>query len=125
PQTMISWSRLLAGRLRDPAIGRDILIGGLFAVMRVLLGGLRVSSAPWFGLATPRPLMGSFWGLLGLRGLLGELLLQLTFCMVMPMFLLLCLLLLRILLRRQWLAVAAFFIISTVLVGAGGKNVAL
>jgi serine/threonine-protein kinase len=27
PHTLISWSRLLAGRLRDPLVGRDVLVG--------------------------------------------------------------------------------------------------
>ncbi len=30
PRLMISWNRLLAGEFRDPMVGRDILIGGLF-----------------------------------------------------------------------------------------------
>lgn len=32
PDVLISWNRLLAGRLRNPRIGRDILIGGLVGV---------------------------------------------------------------------------------------------
>jgi len=27
PQAIISWSRLVAGRLRDPLVGRDVLLG--------------------------------------------------------------------------------------------------
>ena len=27
PQTLISWTRVLAGRLRDPLVGRDVLVG--------------------------------------------------------------------------------------------------
>ena len=32
PERMIAWTRLLSGRIRDPLIGRDILVGGAFAV---------------------------------------------------------------------------------------------
>ena len=28
PQTIISWSRLLSGQVRDPVVGRDILVRG-------------------------------------------------------------------------------------------------
>jgi hypothetical protein len=27
PATLVSWSRLLAGRFRDPLVGRDVLAG--------------------------------------------------------------------------------------------------
>jgi hypothetical protein len=32
PETMIGWSRLLAGSLRDPLVGRDVLVGVLVAI---------------------------------------------------------------------------------------------
>lgn len=35
PQTLITWSRLLRGRFHDPLIGRDMLIGGAFAVWAI------------------------------------------------------------------------------------------
>jgi hypothetical protein len=31
PRMLVSWARVLSGRLRDPLVGRDILIGGLMA----------------------------------------------------------------------------------------------
>jgi eukaryotic-like serine/threonine-protein kinase len=37
PRTLISWNRLLAGRVRDPLVGRDVLIGMLAGVIRLLL----------------------------------------------------------------------------------------
>jgi len=39
PSTLVSWSRLLAGQLRDPRVGRDILIGTLFGVGIILAVG--------------------------------------------------------------------------------------
>jgi len=32
PETMIGWSRLLAGSVRDPRVGRDVLVGVLVAI---------------------------------------------------------------------------------------------
>ncbi len=52
PHTLISWSRLLAGRARDPMVGRDVLIGvvlaGLSGFLAVLMRELagRMGSAP-------------------------------------------------------------------------------
>lgn len=43
PEILISWSRLLAGEIRDPLVGRDVLIGsllGLVAYATVVLQGV-------------------------------------------------------------------------------------
>ena len=37
PQIMITWSRLLGGKFRDPLVGRDILIGGMCGILLVLV----------------------------------------------------------------------------------------
>ena len=51
PQTLISWSRLLSGRLRDPLVGRDLLSGVLLGlVWSLLLEG----SWSRFGTRAPR-----------------------------------------------------------------------
>jgi serine/threonine-protein kinase len=53
---MISWNRLLAGRFRDPMVGRDLLIGGLFGVFLTLMLQLGVVLPPFFGRPSPLPL---------------------------------------------------------------------
>ena len=53
---MISWNRLLAGRFRDPMVGRDLLIGGLFGVFLTLMLQLGVVLPPFFGRPSPMPL---------------------------------------------------------------------
>ena len=40
PQALISWNRLLAGRLRDAMVGRDLLFGATFAVFLVVVGAV-------------------------------------------------------------------------------------
>ena len=37
PQTLISWSRVLAGTLRDPLVGRDVLVGTAVGIMLALV----------------------------------------------------------------------------------------
>jgi hypothetical protein len=37
PRTMISWTRLLSGRVRDPLVGRDFLIGMLAGVVQAVI----------------------------------------------------------------------------------------
>jgi serine/threonine-protein kinase len=49
PETMIGWSRLLAGRLRDPLVGRDVLVAVLVAVGNALIVGLHTLLRRWAG----------------------------------------------------------------------------
>ena len=44
PKTIISWSRLLSGQVRDPLVGRDILFGVLLGVVWALV--FQISSIP-------------------------------------------------------------------------------
>jgi len=54
PQTMITWSRVVAGKWSDPVVGRDLLFGTLFGIIYVLIVALYEyanlrSGAPVFG----------------------------------------------------------------------------
>jgi len=49
PHTLISWARLLSGRVRDPLVGRDILAGLLAGIGLVGLLVARVEFSRWLG----------------------------------------------------------------------------
>src|ERR1700730_13326649 len=51
PNTIISWSRVLGGSLRDPLVGRDILVGVLFGICWALLSQLENLVRFWRGAA--------------------------------------------------------------------------
>jgi serine/threonine-protein kinase len=55
PHRIISWSRLLAGDLRDPLVGRDMLIGSLLGIGITLTNYLSGLAPPVFGLPPDRP----------------------------------------------------------------------
>jgi serine/threonine-protein kinase len=112
PDRIISWSRLLAGRFRDPLVGRDVLIGCLL--------GLGISLSRYAEkLATGRFDEGwSSWslypGLLrGPQGLADEFLRNLVETLTFSLEFMIVLLALRILLRREGLAVGTLWIIAT------------
>ena len=48
PGMLISWSRLLTGRFRDPLVGRDVLIGALCGIVMSLLWHLSYFAPTWF-----------------------------------------------------------------------------
>jgi serine/threonine-protein kinase len=56
PWRMISWNRFLAGRFRDPMVGRDLLIGGLLGTFLALMLQLGVVLPPFFGRPSPLPI---------------------------------------------------------------------
>ena len=47
PQLLIGWSRVLTGNLRDPLVGRDILVGCLFGVVIALVYFAARSAPAW------------------------------------------------------------------------------
>jgi len=119
PHAIISWTRLLAGRFRDPLVGRDILYGCLAAVAMLVTINMVVLLTPLAGLPPPTPsLSNSVDVFLGGRYVIGELFeAQNGIGIFIGAFVLL--LLLRILLRRPWLANGAFFLILFVLFTEG------
>lgn len=66
PRSMVSWSRLLAGRLTDPAVGRDVLIGLMvIALQHAAIGlwswtqGLRGTLLPLWAFGGQNPMVTS------------------------------------------------------------------
>ncbi len=55
PTLLIAWSRLLAGRFRDPLVGRDVLLGGITGIALTLVAHLAALISPWFGRLPPMP----------------------------------------------------------------------
>jgi serine/threonine-protein kinase len=53
PDTIISWTRVLSGRFRNPRVGRDILVGGTAAAGFALLGTIDDFAPGWLGWAPP------------------------------------------------------------------------
>lgn len=98
PETIITWSRLLAGQFRDPLLGRDILLGILAAcgywMVSIIVSYFFLSNGRLFGIQAD--------SLLDTRHSLG----LLTFVAMNGFFrmflVLLMFFLLRIILRRQW-----------------------
>ena len=103
PQMLVSWSRLLDGRWRDPLIGRDLLIGGVFAMALNVSDRLADSTkaSPSFPDHARDAWMGLGHTLAGLPALLP--------LSLYPAFGVLLLLVgLRIILRKERLAIIAF-----------------
>ncbi|HEX8566886.1 MAG TPA: serine/threonine-protein kinase [Pyrinomonadaceae bacterium] len=111
PALVISWNRLLAGDFRDPLIGRDILIGGMFGIGHTFLNNLRdlifVSKGTIY---LPAPVLSTD-SLGGVRFVAAEIMTTLADGLAMSMFILLFLLLLTVVLRSERLASIGFWLL--------------
>jgi hypothetical protein len=55
PHTLISWKRLLGGQLRDPLVGRDVLLGAAAGAVSAILVVSSFEAPGWFGQAPVQP----------------------------------------------------------------------
>ena len=117
PQTMITWNRLLDGRFRDPAVGRDLLVGGMAGILLVLILQLDILLSTWFGAPPSVPLlpaaMQDLGALLGLRYKLSILVSTLMTGISLSLVVLLLMLIVRVVVRPPWLARALSWILLT------------
>jgi hypothetical protein len=68
PEMLVGWTRVLSGRLRDPLIGRDMLVGIAAGAAVALVGLLPELVASWTGKPLPAPGVTDLGPLWGLRG---------------------------------------------------------
>jgi serine/threonine-protein kinase len=109
PQTLISWSSLLIGHVRDPVVGRDVLIGTTVGSGVLLVSALldlwKRYAGPW------TPNLDNSEVLAGIRGMLATCLAGGSHAIRETMFFFFLIFLLRVALRNQWVAAAAFALI--------------
>jgi len=109
PHSMIGWNRLLAGDVRDPLVGRDVLVGLAFGTVAGLMTTLHELVIQRFGnmpSIAVQPL-----SLLGVTGAVAGFLSLIPDCVLLALVWFVLIFVLRVVLRRDWLAAAAFVLI--------------
>ncbi|MBI3448909.1 MAG: protein kinase [Acidobacteria bacterium] len=119
PDALISWTRLLGGRVRDPLLGRDLLTGSLVGVTLALLFQLASLAPSWMGRPLGTPNTPDFNALTGPGFLVAILLDFMVHSVVIAMGVLFILFLLRVFLRREWLAAVGLSLIISMQVVLG------
>jgi hypothetical protein len=107
PQTLVSWTTLLGGRVRDPIVGRDLLVGVAVGVAIPLI--IRLSDR----LTVPPPVTITGDLLLGVRSAAGVIIQQAIYGVRSALLIFYLLFLLRAVLRNQWAAAIALVVIFT------------
>ncbi|MGA2600828.1 MAG: serine/threonine-protein kinase [Bryobacteraceae bacterium] len=120
PQTLISLTSILTGRMRDPVVGRDVLVGVALGVVLALI-------SQWRNVATMHdagwtPDLFDTGILLGTRSSIGLLLEAVARQTRNVLFYFFMLFLLRVLLRNQWLAAGVWVLVFSGLDVLGGSN---
>ena len=116
PDSLIGWSRLLSGRLRDPRVGRDVFIGCVAACVLNVVLGVFWQTPEWLGMPPLPPSRSWATGLLGpLYSAIG-IVDRAPNAIVNGMAFLLLLSVLRRLLRRDGLALIVFLAIFSVII---------
>jgi len=110
PQAIISWSRLMTGRVRDPLVGRDVLWGVTLGVVWSLVISVAFLLLKRAGDA---PILASQALLAGGRQMAGIWLLNVVQCLLGTLQFFFVAFLLRVILRNEWVTAAAFVAIWT------------
>jgi predicted Ser/Thr protein kinase len=117
PEALVSWSRVLAGRFRDPLVGRDVLVGCTFFSVQ----GLITVWAFWFaqrgGIVGVIPLEDSLVVLRGGRFAVGELFGVALVAVAAALSLTMIFLILRMVFRKTWIAGAVLCLLWGALFG--------
>jgi serine/threonine-protein kinase len=114
---MIGWSRYVAKGIRDPLVGRDLLIGAAAAALFAIIQYVQVACHGAAG-APGSPALDA---LIGPRQSIYRLSQFVTNGLFSSVFLFFVFFVLRVILRKQWLATAAFILCTaTGFIGSPG-----
>jgi len=112
PHSIISWSRLMEGKVSDPAVGRDVLFGVALGTLWTTIGAIGDALARVF--AGAEPSLHAVYYLNGIRSTLAQSTALVAESIRLSLVLFFMLFILRALLRNQWIAAGVFIAIWTV-----------
>ncbi len=105
PHAIISWSRLMSGRLRDPLVGRDLLYGVILGICWCIIFVVQHLAMKHIG---AEPVFGSTDFLLGPRQVIGACFSQAAQSVQSTLAFFFLMFVFRVVLRKPWLAALVF-----------------
>jgi serine/threonine-protein kinase len=106
PDALISWTRFLSGRISDPRVGRDLLVGAAAGAVLALLPKLEYLLRSWLEATPPAPVLAWTAPLLGVKQVAANLVSFPARSLLFGIIATLLFVLLRGLFRREWAAAA-------------------
>ncbi len=117
PETVISWSRLLAGKWFDPLVGRDVLAGAAVGAITTLLALFEYQLPQWIGsekLPVPLPSISSVTLMLNATRNISGVFTAAMASLYLGLILLLYLVLARMATKKKWIAMISFVVLFAV-----------
>jgi hypothetical protein len=116
PNSLISWGRVFAGQLRDPVVGRDLILGILAGVFLAVAQRVQELVPGWTGKPPIPPESNlDYDGLIGLRDLIGSIPAFVVIYVFVSLLLFFVFFLIRLVLRKEWLAVVVSLLLISLL----------
>jgi hypothetical protein len=123
PQTIVGWSRMIAGRLRDPIVGGEILVGTVAGVAVTVLYECRQLVRAHLG--APPGFLTEAAAVDGLRGAASTWVAHLGISMIEALVLLFVIFLFRLIARSEWGAGALYCLLIVALNNLGISHAAI
>jgi hypothetical protein len=122
PNSLISWGRLLAGQMRDPVVGRDLVVGILAGISWTVADRVEILVPGWMGKVPTSPDANFFHaGLLGLRFIVSGIPINIVIFASLSLFWFFVFFLIRQVLRKEWLAVLVALLLVSLFSILGNK----
>jgi serine/threonine-protein kinase len=120
PDSLISWGRLLAGQMRDPVVGRDLMVGILAGVFLAVASRVQELVPGWMGkLPLPPESNLDYDSLTGLRDLIGSIPAYVVIYVFLSLLFFFIFFLIRLVLRKEWLAVVVSLLLVSLFAAWG------
>jgi hypothetical protein len=110
PDMLIGWNRVLAGRLSDPIVGRDVLVGGVAGISTVAIMWVAYAAATPLNSAAVPPFRPTLEAFRDPRHFAAVVVFVHLNALWMALGILVLFLLLHVVLRARWLAVTAWIV---------------
>jgi serine/threonine-protein kinase len=124
PTSLVSWSRLLAGEVLDPVVGRDVLVGVLTGVFWATISRAANLVPGWMGKTPLEPANSLDYIILGgIHYTIGDILLNVMIYLFGSLVLFFIFFLLRLVLRREWLAITVTVVLLSIQAAFGAHAV--
>jgi len=120
PDGLLGWTRFLSGRVVDPRVGRDVLVGALMGAAIVMVELAHAVVPPMLGVKADLPPFGrAIYALNGTAMTLVQWVEAVYGSLQTALFVALVFVVFRLLLRRGWLAVTAGVLLITLVSNNG------
>ncbi len=120
PDGLLGWTRLLSGHVRDPRVGRDILIGLSLAATTITIEVLEAILPVALGYTAPRPPFGNTVLVLASTSLVLTRWISMIYAgMQSALVFASILIVMRLIIKRGWIAAIAGVVVLTLLTDGG------